>query len=67
MLDGLSWNDLDPPERRVIAMLRDGVSIEFCDAVAFISLSRLGLIRNGRLTRKAESMIPASFLHEIAA
>jgi hypothetical protein len=58
-MDGLSWTDLDADEQRVIAMLEDGVSAEFCDAVALLTLKRIDLIKDSRLTPQARQMLPA--------
>ena len=63
-MDGISWTDLDPDEQRVVAMLGDGVSIEFCDPVALLTLKRIGLVRGTRLTPAAEKMLTTALLHE---
>ena len=65
-MDGISWIDLDPDEQRVVAMLGDGVSIEFCDPVALLTLKRIGLVRGSRLTPAAEKMLTTSLLHQFA-
>jgi hypothetical protein len=44
-MDGLSWDDLDPSEQRVMAMLADGVSTELCCPVALMTLRRMELVR----------------------
>ena len=56
-MDGFSWNDLDSDERRAIAMLGDGVSAEFCDPVALLTLKRIGLVKGSRLTPEAEQRL----------
>jgi len=66
-MDGISWADLDADEQRTIAMLGAGVSVELCDAVALLTLTRLGLIRGLRLTPAAEHLRRAAVLHEMAA
>ncbi len=65
-MDGISWDDLDPDEQRVVAMLGDGVSIEFCDPVALLTLKRIGLVRGSRLTPAAEKMLTTALLHQFA-
>jgi hypothetical protein len=66
-MDGISWNDLDSDEQRAIAMLADGVSTEFCDPVALLTLRRIGLVRGVRLTLAAEQMLSASVRGAFAA
>ena len=66
-MDGISWTDLDPDEQRVVAMLGDGVSIEFCDPVALLTLKRIGLVKGSRLTPEAEQLLAAALLPEFAA
>jgi hypothetical protein len=58
-MDGISWTDLDADEQRVIAMLADGISTEFCDAVALLTLKRIDLVKDSRLTPQARQMLPA--------
>ena len=65
-MDGISWTDLDPDEQRVVAMLGDGVSVEFCDPVALLTLKRIGLVRGSRLTPAAEKMLTTGLLHQFA-
>jgi len=65
-MDGISWTDLDPDEQRVVAMLGDGVSIEFCEPVALLTLKRIGLVRGCRLTPAAEKMLTTALLHQLA-
>jgi hypothetical protein len=66
-MDGFSWNDLDSDERRAIAMLGDGVSPEFCDPVALLTLKRIGLVKGSRLTPEAEQLLAAALAPEFAA
>jgi hypothetical protein len=66
-MDNLSWTDLDLDEQRAIAILGAGVSAEFCDPVALLSLTRLGLLRGLRLTPAAVELRRAALLHELAA
>jgi hypothetical protein len=56
-MDGISWTDLDAAEQRTIAMLADGVTTDFCDPVALLTLRRIGLIRGSRLTPAGEKML----------
>jgi hypothetical protein len=66
-MDGLSWDDLDASEQRGIAMLADGVSTEFCDPVALLTLTRIGLIRGSRLTTSGEQLLSAAVRRAFAA
>jgi hypothetical protein len=59
-MDGISWTDLNADEQRVIAMLAEGVSTEFCDPVALLTLQRIGLVAGSRLTPAAEQMLSAA-------
>ena len=65
-MDGFLWTDLDPVEQRILAMLGDGVSAEFCDPVALLTLRRIGLVRVARLTPAAEKMLATALLHDFA-
>jgi hypothetical protein len=65
-MDGILWTDLDSAEQRAIAMLGDGVAVEFCDPVAVLTLMRIGLVKSSRLTPEAERLLPAALLHEFA-
>jgi hypothetical protein len=58
-VDGISWTDLDADEQRVMAMLAEGISTEFCDAVALLTLKRIDLVKDSRLTQQAREMLPA--------
>lgn len=66
-MDGIVWTDLDFQEQRALAMLSDGVSTEFCDPVALLTLRRIGLILGIRLTAAAEAMLSKAALSELAA
>jgi hypothetical protein len=66
-MDGISWTDLDADEQRVIAMLADGVSTDFCDPVALLTLRRIGLVSVSRLTPAAEQMLAAAVRRAFAA
>jgi hypothetical protein len=66
-MDGISWNDLDSDEQRAIAMLADGVSADFCDPIALVTLARIGFIRGSRLTLAGEKVLAASVRHAFAA
>ena len=66
-MDSISWTDLDLDEQRAIAILGAGVSAEFCDPVAVLSLTRLGLLRGLRLTPAADRLWKSALLHEMAA
>jgi hypothetical protein len=66
-MDGLTWDDLDASEQRAIAMLADGVSTDFCDPVALLTLRRIGLVSVSRLTPAAEQMLSAAVRLAFAA
>jgi hypothetical protein len=66
-MDGISWTDFDSDEQRTLAMLADGVSKEFCDPVALVTLTRLGFIRSSRLTPAAEQLLSAAARRAFAA
>jgi hypothetical protein len=66
-MDGISWTDLDADEQRAIAMLADGVSADFCDPIALLTLTRVGLISGYRLTLTGEKMLSAAVRHAFAA
>ncbi|MDA9405882.1 hypothetical protein XH80_03630 [Bradyrhizobium sp. CCBAU 45384] len=52
----ISWADLDADERRTIAVLGAGLSIELCDPVALQTLRRLGLIIGSHLTAAGHNL-----------
>lgn len=52
----ISWTDLDSDERRTIAVLGAGLSIELCDPVALQTLRRLGLIIGSHLTAAGHNL-----------
>jgi hypothetical protein len=66
-MDGISWRDLDKNEQRAIATLALGISSDFCDPVALLTLKRIGLIRGSRLTLEAEQLLSAVVRREFAA
>jgi hypothetical protein len=66
-MDGISWTDLDTDEQRAIAMLADGVTIDFCDPIAVLTLTRIGFIRGSRLTSTGEKMLAAAVRRAFAA
>jgi hypothetical protein len=66
-MDGISWNDLDLDEQRAIAMLADGVSADFCDPTALLTLARIGFITGSRLTLAGEKMLAAAVRQAFAA
>jgi hypothetical protein len=66
-VDGISWTDLDSDEQRAIAMLAEGVSTEFCDPVALLTLRRIGLVSCSRLTPAAEQLLSAAVRRAFAA
>lgn len=66
-MDGILWTDLDLDEKRVIALLAEGASIEFCDPVALLTLRRVGLVKASRLTPAAEQMLAAAVRRVFAA
>ena len=66
-MDSISWSDLDLDEQRAIAILGAGVSAEFCDPVALLTLTRLGLLKGLRLTPAAAQLRKAALRHELAA
>jgi hypothetical protein len=65
-MDGISWTDLGPHERRAFAMLVAGVSSELCDPIALRALTRIGLVRGSRLTSRGDRLRKAAILHELA-
>jgi hypothetical protein len=66
-MDGISWTDLESDEQRAIAMLGDGVSAEFCDPVALLTLTRIGLVCGSRLTPAGNQLRRAAALQELAS
>jgi hypothetical protein len=66
-MDGISWTDLDSDEQRTIAMLADGVSTEFCDPVALLTLRRIELVTGYRLTPAAEQLLSTAIRGAFAA
>jgi hypothetical protein len=66
-MDGISWTDLDADEQRALAMLAQGISPDFCEPVALLTLKRIGMIMGSRLTPAAEHLLAAAVRHEFAA
>jgi hypothetical protein len=66
-MDGISWTDLDSDEQRALAMLAQGISPDFCEPVALLTLNRIGMIRGSRLTLAAEQLLSAAVRLEFAA
>lgn len=66
-MDGILWADLDSDEQRAITMLEAGVSAELCDPIALLTLTRIGLVRNWRLTPAADQLRRAAILTELVA
>jgi hypothetical protein len=66
-MDDIAWTDFDIDEQRTLSMLADGVSTEFCDPVALLTLTRLGLIRFSKLTPAAEQLLSAGVRQAFAA
>ncbi|BBO07666.1 MULTISPECIES: hypothetical protein [Bradyrhizobium] len=52
----ISWADLDSDQKRAIAILGAGLSIELCDPLALLTLSRLGLIIGSHLTAAGHNL-----------
>ena len=66
-MDGISWTDLDRDEKLAIAMLAQGISPDFCDTIALLTLRRIGLVSGSRLTLAAEQLLAAAVRLEFAA
>jgi hypothetical protein len=66
-MDGLSWDDLDASEQRVMAMLADGVSTELCDPAALMTLRRIRLVSVDRLTASGEHLLSTAVRRAFAA
>ncbi|BBO14607.1 hypothetical protein TM102_60770 [Bradyrhizobium sp. TM102] len=52
----ISWADLDSDQKRAIAILGAGLSIELCDPLSLLTLSRLGLIIGSHLTAAGHNL-----------
>lgn len=52
----ISWADLDSDERRALAILGAGLSIEQCAPLALQTLRRLGLIIGSHLTAAGHNL-----------
>jgi hypothetical protein len=66
-MNGLSWDDLDASEQRVLAMLADGVSTDLCDPIALMTLRRMELVRIARLTEGGEHLLSGAVRRAFAA
>jgi hypothetical protein len=66
-MDDISWNDLDSDEQHAIAMLAEGISTDFCDPIALLTLKRIGFIRGSRLTPTGEKILAAAVRRAFAA
>lgn len=62
----VAWADLDAEERRNIAILGAGLSVNLCDPVAHPALTRLGLVKGSRLTVSGEALRKAIIMQELA-
>ena len=65
-MDGISWADLDADEQRAIAILGAGLSIELCEPLALLTLRRLGLIIESRLTAAGHCLRTDAVLKSVA-
>ncbi|OKO67345.1 hypothetical protein [Bradyrhizobium sp. AS23.2] len=65
-MEGISWADLDADEKRAIAILGAGLSIELCDPIALLTLKRRGLIVGSHLTAAAHELRRGVVLDELA-
>jgi hypothetical protein len=59
-MNDLAWSDLDTDEQRAISMLAQGISPDFCDPVALLTLRRIGLVKGSRLTFASEQMLSSA-------
>jgi hypothetical protein len=66
-MDGITWTDLDSDEQRAIAMLAEGVSSDFCDPIALLTLRRIGLVAGSRPTSAAEQLLSVAVRRAFAA
>jgi hypothetical protein len=66
-MDGIAWTDLDGDEQRTLRMLAENVSVESCDLVALLTLTRLGLIRFSKLTPAGEALLAGAARKSAAA
>lgn len=62
----ISWADLDSDERRAIAVLGAGLSVELCDPLALLTLRRLGLIAGFHLTTAGDNMRRDTIVRSVA-
>jgi hypothetical protein len=66
-MHGISWDDLNLDEQRIVAMLGAGISAKLCDPIVLLALTHLGLVRGLRLTPAAEQLRKTAVLQELAA
>ncbi|MFK4538416.1 hypothetical protein ABIA00_006599 [Bradyrhizobium ottawaense] len=64
-MEGISWADLDAEERRAIAILGAGLSIELCDPIVLLKLKWLGLMVGSHLTAAAHDLRRRTILEEL--
>lgn len=62
----ISWADLDSDERRAIAVLGAGLSIELCAPLALLTLRRLGLIVGFHLTTAGDNLRRDTIVKSVA-
>lgn len=62
----ISWADLDSDERRAIAVLGAGLSIELCAPLALLTLRRLGLIVGFHLTTAGDNLRRDTIMKSVA-
>lgn len=62
----ISWADLETDERRAIAVLGAGLSIELCDPLALLTLRRLGLIVGFHLTTAGHNLRTDTIVKSVA-
>lgn len=62
----ISWADLDNDERRAIAVLGAGLSIELCDPLALLTLRRVGLIVGFHLTTAGDDLRRDTIVKSVA-
>lgn len=62
----ISWADLNSDERRAIAVLGAGLSIELCDPLALLTLRRLGLIVGFHLTTAGDDLRRDTIVKSVA-
>jgi hypothetical protein len=66
-MDDIAWTDLDGDEQRTLRMVGGCVPAEFCDLIALLTLTRLGLIRFSKLTPAGEAVLAGAVRKSSAA